>query len=252
MSWRIKTLTTGVLNNIDREANLFGLGEKGNMKLPLLAYLIVNNESNEKIIVDTGGPSEQFARKYHPKSDFTQPVEQRIENALLRENCNLDDIDLIILTHLHWDHVANVNLFSSAKIIVQRDEVMYALSPLPVHRLAYENTDEIKPGWFASMERIDVVDGDIDILPGISVVKLPGHSPGSQGVLVTGNTTKYLIAGDTIPIYENWEGVKGFNHIPNVIHHSLVDFYSSFSKIEKLNATIIPSHDIRICDKVFI
>ena len=75
---------------------------------------------------------------------------------------------------------------------------------------------------------------------GIEVIALPGHSPGSQGVLINTKNGKYIIAGDLINAAENWE-----KRLPGGLYGSLEDCYASFEKIERCEATVIPSHDYK-------
>src|SRR5262249_42586222 len=62
------------------------------------------------------------------------------------------------------------------------------------------------PRWMPVFDRMQVVDGDVELLPGLDLVCLPGHTPGMQGVSVATAGGAYLIAGDAVPLYENWEG----------------------------------------------
>ena len=66
-----------------------------------------------------------------------------------------------------------------------------------------------------------VLDGDEEIIPGIEVFLTPGHTPGSQCVRVNTEDGYYLIAGDTVNIYENWEGNAKYHHVPAGIHVDL-------------------------------
>lgn len=90
------------------------------------------------------------------------------------------------------------------------------------------------------------VDGDVSLVPGVSVVTLPGHTPGSQGVLVEGGERRYLIAGDCVYTYENWEGDAEATHIPAGLYTDLIQYEASFSKIEGLGCEVIPSHDVQV------
>lgn len=251
MAWIIKALTLGMLRNSNKLLYLYGTGMEGKFTVPLLAYLLTDSETGEKIMVDTGGPVEEIGQRKHPPVGYTQSEEQSIESALGYNSEQFENISLVIMTHLHWDHSSNINKFTGADILLQKDELDYALNPLPIHSGLYENTGVLKPAWIESRSRFNVINGDQTIRKGISVVKVPGHTPGSQGIIVEGIEKNYFLAGDTIPLYDNWYGVGPMRHVPNGIHHSLVDFYRSFEKIEELNAEVIPSHDLKVCNKVF-
>jgi glyoxylase-like metal-dependent hydrolase (beta-lactamase superfamily II) len=97
--------------------------------------------------------------------------------------------------------------------------------------------------------RFRVIHGDQELAPGISSVHLPGHSPGLQGVLIETLKGPYLIAGDCIPLYENWNGDRHEKHILSGVHTDLFAYYKSFEKLEKTGATVLPGHDMRIFEK---
>lgn len=72
---------------------------------------------------------------------------------------------------------------------------------------------------------------------------LPGHTPGSQGVLVRADNARYLIAGDCVSCYDNWLGDDHLRHIPADGFTNLHHYMDSFEKIEDLDCVVIPSHD---------
>ena len=73
-----------------------------------------------------------------------------------------------------------------------------------------------------------------------------------QGVLVDTADGKYLLAGDAIPKYENWEGNPNFKHYKHIIpgiHYNIEDVYRSYDKIERMGAKILPGHDSKVFEK---
>ncbi len=210
---------------------------------PIIMYLIKGK--NSLVLVDTGGSDEDCALKYHHR--ICRPLEQNPIAALKKLGVDIDDIDIVVNTHLHWDHCFNNNLFNKAKIYVQKKEMQYAISPLSSHFIAYESHQiGMQPQWFKGYERIVVVDGDTNLLPGIELVTIPGHTPGMQGVLVNTEKGRYLIASDCLGLFENWNGKGIYNHIPSGIHYSLPEYYQTFEKIEKICDYILPGHEPRV------
>lgn len=210
--------------------------------------------TKENIIVDTGASEPALAEKYH--YPFIQTEEQKPLNALAHYGIDPDSVTLVINTHLHWDHCYNNDLFRNALIIVQLEEIRYAISPLPYHSLAYE-THQLKmtPPWMKSYDRIEIVDGDKQIVPGVFVMKIPGHSPGNQAVCVECQGGTIAIVSDLCPLFENWEGNLMLDriradHIPPGYHVNLEDVYKSFKKIETVTNFILPGHDIKVLEKV--
>lgn len=137
-----------------------------------------------------------------------------------------------------------------AQFIVQEEEIRYTISPLPVHSVAYETPDiGAPPLWLETYSQFKIIRGDYQIGTGISTVHLPGHSPGFQGVLIETIDGPYLIAGDSVPLYESWQGLEHEAHIPSGVHTDLSSCYQSFNKIEETGAKILPGHDVQIFEK---
>jgi len=200
---------------------------------PLVCWYIEGAE--KKILVDTGGgdPAESN------RPPYTRKKEQAIENALINIGVSCDEIDIVINTHLHWDHCSGNQLFPNAKIIVQKAELKSAQSPFPIHASGYNKK---------MIEDIDytVIQGDTDIVEGVKAILTPGHTYGMQGVVVKAETNNYFIAADTISLYDsmtvNPPLISGINV-------DLQKYYNSLKKIEQLSAIVIPGHDFGVFKK---
>lgn len=104
------------------------------------------------------------------------------------------DIDAVVLSHGHWDHIQNVDLFERAQVFLHADELRYLRAP--------SRSDLGTPRWApAVLDGLDVrVTGDRDqLFPGIAVVHLPGHTPGSIGLAVTTDAGVAVLTGDAVP-----------------------------------------------------
>jgi len=203
---------------------------------PVLAWYIQGQ--GHHILVDTGGHDPAEGQLHPPYSrDPGQDPVARLAALGVRP----EDIDILILTHLHWDHAANIHLFPRARVLVQREELRYAAAPLAPHRWAYE---AYPPLAFAS-DRYEVIDGDAKIVEGVSVHLTPGHSPGLQGVAVRASGAVYFIASDNVPLAEMWNAREqyGAPHWPNAIHVDLEAYFKSLRRIEDLGEVVLPSHD---------
>ncbi|MEU8346298.1 N-acyl homoserine lactonase family protein [Spirillospora sp. NPDC048832] len=247
MSLRIHALPVGVLHNFPTAALTYQRGWGQVQDVPQIMFVITGGP--RPVVVDTGTPDAGFVREHHGY-DFERPDDQHPRAVLDRIGVDPLDVELVINTHLHWDHCGNNALFANARFVVQKAELEYARNPLEPTRVAFENTDVIDPPWMPVEDRIDAVDGDADVAPGLSVVRLPGHTPGSQGVLVdTGAGGRFLIAGDCVNLYRNWEGDGTLRHI---VGGSLMDLRAhldSFTRIEGLGAEVIPSHDPLVLER---
>ncbi len=89
----------------------------------------------------------------------------------------------------------------------------------------------------------------MELAPGLTAVLAPGHTPGMQGVAVNTTDGTYFIAGDNLPLYQNWEGNQLQKHIPGINFVNVDDYYRTFQLIERISDHILPGHDPRVLDK---
>ena len=189
-------------------------------------------------IVDSGPPDADWSTQYH--RPMTQTLAERPENAFRQAGVDLNRIRWVILSHLHWDHAYNNRLFPNADFFVQESELEYAQAPLPVHVRGYEVGLSDEP--FYRADALQPVRGSLELSPGLRLLHTPGHSPGSQVVLV-GEHQRLVIAQDTVPSYANWQTPHDPMFIPNTIHVDLRDYYQSFKLVASLDAAVLPGHD---------
>ncbi len=241
----IRPLNLGTLVNFDK--SIFTLRHNQGIKLdvPCLAYLIQGG--SKTILVDTGPCSPNWAARYH--RPMRKDPAQEVPNALEKLGLKPENIDLIILTHLHWDHCFNLEYFPNVSFLVQEKELEYAAAPLPADRVAYEAfVPGIHPPWMDVFGRIVPVQGDEEIIDGVQVIHLPGHTPGFQGVVVETAEGPWVVVGDTIALFENWEKDDASIKTPGGIYQNLYDYYNTLKKLEDFGNKILPGHDWRVLD----
>jgi N-acyl homoserine lactone hydrolase len=231
-----------------------GVGEKQHGKI-VAAYI---GGLRKKIVVDTGPPDMERSIKYHPyaKSAPNGP-EQNMISQLAKAGVKPEEIDIVILTHLHWDHVGDVNKFPNAEFIVSQVELRFALDPTPALYVAYEALQiGMEPLFLKVMDRIRTVEmKDKEIVEGVRVIPLPGHSPGSIGVVVETENGPYVICGDAVPQYENLEGApkEGQSYLMSGIYTDMEAMWKSFEYVDEIvkgdYSKVIPGHDSRVFNK---
>lgn len=245
---KIWPMNLGLSFDVDKGKVVYGIqGET--ITTATIAYLV--RTGRENILVDTGAGDPKWALKYH-KSKRENLEKYQITFALRRLGLSPLDIDVVINTHLHWDHCSNNHLFKNADIFVQDEELRFAICPLPICALGYESQIVgMTPPWLKALKQIKTVKGDKDIIHGISLIHLPGHTPGLQGVCVETRKGIYVIASDLCMLFENWEGNSISRHIPSSIFVNLEDHYKSFEKVEKIAAFVLPGHDPKVFQNKF-
>jgi N-acyl homoserine lactone hydrolase len=148
--------------------------------------LSLRQAARENYLVDTGMESERFAaRKYK-----TVHI-QTLDEGLNKLGLEVGDIDYVIFTHAHHDHIANLRRFPQAKAIIQRAELEEARNPFEYTkpRLPADYPDLIK------RVRWEIVEGDIVIDKNIELIFTPGHSAGGQSVAVKTSQGLAIITG---------------------------------------------------------
>ncbi|KQW42687.1 MBL fold metallo-hydrolase [Nocardioides sp. Root1257] len=244
MTLKIHALHVGTLLGLSKAAVTFQRGYFERIDVPVIMFVITGGEHT--IVVDTGISDAESALARHGIT-VARPEDQDPRTALESIGVDPADVGTVVNTHLHWDHCANNYLFPDAQVIVQKTELEYAVDPFEPNLKVYERRSGITPDWMRSLGRVRSVAGDVELEPGISLVHLPGHSPGSQGVLVHAAGGDYLVAGDCVSCYENWTGDALARHIPAAFT-DLGAYMKSFRKIEALGCEVIPSHDQRVLD----
>jgi N-acyl homoserine lactone hydrolase len=141
-------------------------------------YVHVIDHPAGRVLVDTG------MTELHP---LVADMDPRIQ-PLSEQGFDVAGIDIVVNTHLHFDHCGGNRLFAGKPIHVQRRELEDARSQ-----------DDYTIREWVDAPGVDYVpvDGEIELLPGVRLVPAPGHTPGSQVVVVGTGPHPAVIVGDT-------------------------------------------------------
>jgi glyoxylase-like metal-dependent hydrolase (beta-lactamase superfamily II) len=174
-----------------------------------------------------------------------------VRAALQRVNLTPADIDVLILTHLHRDHAANIGLFKRATLVIQKAEVEYAREPLPPQRLMYlpELISKVNEA-----HEVKMLDGDFEIEKGVTLYLAPGHTPGLQMVGVQTQRGLVVMCSDAAPLYHNLfpsDARYGtpqphLKLIPPGIMYDFRQWYASMERISGIANMLIPGHEPEI------
>ena len=167
MDHEIRTTVTPV-----RVADLLA----GDERLPVVIHVV--DHPDGRILVDTG------LTEPHPAVADMDPRIVPVDEWDL----DLASIDLVVNTHLHFDHCGGNHLLAGRPTYVQRAELEEARS-----RDGYT----IREWVDASGVRYVPVDGERELLPGVRLLPAPGHSAGSQIVVIGTGPHPVVVAGDT-------------------------------------------------------
>lgn len=250
-TWTIEALNCGILRNVAQAQVTYGEGFGEWIDIPLLAYLIRGDGGT--FLVDAGPESaEHVARSIGSTVDDTDG--RTILKQLAHRGLVPADIDAVLVTHLHWDHVGGCRFLPHVPVYVQRIELEFAAAPLPTQLMQYESPIlGLDPYWAKLGPRVRVVDGDVEVASGIRLVRTPGHTDGHQSVVVETDAGRYCVAGDLVDTFDNWsmrrplwpEWIQG---IPPGNLSNVHEWYDSVARIRAMGCEILPSHEMAMVD----
>lgn len=203
-------------------------------------YLI--RHGDQTMIWDTGLPAALKGAKPTGKGDMEATIFRTLDEQLAELGVKPGDIDFVGVSHLHFDHIGQLDLFPNATLLIGKDDWDLINAKEPDPRI---DTAPFKLWLGGAPGKSDPVDGDKDVFGDGSVVMLdmPGHTPGHHSLLVRlKNKGPVLLTGDLAHFTANYanEGVPGFNT-------DRADTLASFDRFKKmaanLKATVIIQHE---------
>lgn len=209
--------------------------------LHFFVWLILGGPS--PILVDTGfGDPDATSRALR---NFVPPTEM-----LRRAGVDPAEIELGVMTHLHWDHWAGHRAIPNATFVVQSREVAFwtgrvGSDPVFGRGINVEELADIVPLAYGGGVRF--VDGDTELAPGIRLVRLGGHTEGTQVVVVETAGGPLVLAADASHFYRNVETGQ-----PVQIASNLSDMLAGFDTLHELagpGGKVVAGHDPEIAER---
>jgi len=213
------------------------------LDIAMMVWLVKGEGHN--VLVDAGFYRDQFFKQWKTIKDFQKP-----SDALARLGLKPEDITDVVISHMHWDHADGMDLFPKAKIWIQKDEYTYytgdawhakktdgGIDPDDVLAIVKLNMDG----------RVQMVNGDQEILPGIACFIGGKHTFQSQYVSVSTAKGPVVLASDNMYLYENLE-----KHLPiaaTLDPDSNLRAQDRMKQIANDPRFIIPGHDPAVFTK---
>ena len=224
-----------------REGSQFTYRMNFGTTLKTASYIWYIDGSQPKTIVDAGATAAMFMERGSRQKDYIS-----VEDGLKKLGLKPEDIESVIVSHLHWDHIALAHLFKKAKFIVQKRELDYARNPHPIDAGGYDSS------MFEGLD-FEVIDGEKEIMPGVTVFLSPGHTPGGQSVEINTTAGKAIITGFCY-VFSNFtqnETMKrrGWEVTVPLAHQDVRDIYDSVIKAKRRADILIGLHDTAFVDK---
>jgi glyoxylase-like metal-dependent hydrolase (beta-lactamase superfamily II) len=213
----------------------FFLGDTAQTPMDLAYYLWVATNGDDTVVIDLG---------------YNEEVGERRGRTLLRHPEEMLDkirvdpakVQHAVVTHLHWDHVGGYPLFPNARFYLQERELhFWTSSQLPEWQSSLEEEELVAVVRLHFRGRLGLCQGSQEIVPGITVHHVGGHTTGSQIVQVETAGGTAVLASDAAKLYRNF-----MEDIPQSHSHSSQDQLRGYQVIKGLASKadlIIPGHD---------
>jgi glyoxylase-like metal-dependent hydrolase (beta-lactamase superfamily II) len=213
-------------------------------------YLI--RHGKDILMWDTGVPEQTIS---DPMGWSTLPslivyhIDKTISSQLAEVGLSPNDVNYVLVSHTHGDHIGNVGLFPNATVIMQKAEYDWINSPPPSDP-NLSTLVTLARTLLGQPRRLELISGDVDLFGDGSVTLLstPGHTPGSQSLMVHLKNTGYVIlSGDVAHLEDNFK-----RDIVPALNFDKASSIASMERIKdlmaKYNARLLINHDKRQTD----
>ena len=193
------------------------------------------------IVIDTGFNAEVGQKR-------GRVVKKNPADLLAGLGIDAREVEDVIVTHLHYDHIGNWDRFPKARFHLQDKEMNFATGRHMCHgafQHAYEVEDIV--GMIRALygKRVVFHDGDEEIQPGLSVHLIGGHTAGIQSVRVMTRNGWLVLASDASHYFWGVQNDKLF-----AIVYSVADMLAGYDKLKKLADgridMVVPGHDAEV------
>lgn len=213
-----------------------------NPAMPMDYFIWLVKSDAHTVVIDAGFTETVAVKR---KREFLRcPIE-----TLRRLGVKTEDVRHVIVTHMHYDHIGNLEKFPNAHFIVQESEMGFWTGRY-ASRLEFRKLIEVEDVVHLVKEnfkgRVDFVSGTKEILPNITVYGTGGHSAGLQFVKVKTAQGNVILASDVSHFYENFEQDR-----PYPIIHNLSEMYGAFDQLRAVSdekTIMVPGHDPKVMD----
>jgi glyoxylase-like metal-dependent hydrolase (beta-lactamase superfamily II) len=220
-----------------KRSDVFVGGDPHDGRIDMDYFVWVAIGEDRVCVVDTGFGLEvaaQRGRRY-----VQSPAE-----SLSILGVDAERVEDVVITHMHFDHAGNFELFPKARFHVQDRELEFVTGRQMTHafmRAAYEVEDVVRMVRAVYGDRVLFHDGDAVVAPGIETFLMGGHTRGLQAVRVATARGDVVLASDSSHYYENVEQGRIFS-----IVESAADVLEGYRRLRELAARpelIVPGHD---------
>lgn len=218
-------------------------GDPHDGPMPLDYFVWLIRGKGRDLLVDTGFNAAAAARR---QRQLLRPVEQALSLMGVEPGAVRD----VVITHLHYDHVGNFDLFPRATFHLQDLEMQFATGRCMCHepmRHAFDVEDVVGMVRSVYAGRVRFHAGDAQLAPGISVHLIGGHTMGLQVVRVATRRGHVVLASDASHYYANMGEGRPFPIVYNVA--DMMEGWGKLLALADSAAHVIPGHDPLVLER---
>lgn len=176
-------------------------------------YFWVIRSGSHVVLVDSGWNRDRGLPKAGGRYGHVRTEEKDPAGLLARIGITPGSVDHVIVSHMHFDHVGNLDLFPNAALSIARAELLwwtgqYGSHPAIAHSIAPQDIRFIQDCQRAG--RVHLVDETQEILPGITVTPVGGHTPGQMIVEARTHAGTIVLASDAAHYHEELDHDRVF------------------------------------------
>lgn len=239
MAVKLYAMTCGWISS---DLDVMLLGEPGKIRFPVPTYLIEHPKG--RVLFDTGlHPDVQhdlagrvganLAKMFHVEFRPGEEIKARLENL----HIDVNSINYIINSHLHWDHTGGNELIPNARVVIQKKEWEAGHLPEMIQSNGFNPID------YNHGHQIFQIDGEHDLFGDGSVVTVPtyGHTPGHQSLKIKLQTGDIILAADACYFRQTIENL----HLPSIVYdqYQMLESLKKLRELQAAGARIFYGHD---------
>ena len=209
---------------------------------PMDYYLWVARNAARTVVIDTGYDAEEGVRRGRPI--LRDPLA-----CLADFGIAADEVETVILTHLHYDHAGGTDAFPKARFHLQDAEAAYATGRCMCHdflRFPFDEEDVVRMVRLNFRGRIGFHDGMSELCDGLELHAIGGHSAGLQAVRVYTRRGWVVVASDASHFYANYRNRLVFPVVYDIPR--LLDGYGTIRRLADSDDHVIPGHDALVME----
>jgi glyoxylase-like metal-dependent hydrolase (beta-lactamase superfamily II) len=220
--------------------DVYGLGDPPK---PMSCFVWLLQSEAHTVLVDCGPALESASAR-------RLGVDRDIVDLLAVLGVRPVDVDHVALSHLHFDHTGNIDLFPNATFSLSRAELDFWTGPYgtqPALAAPVESREVSQVLQLQRDERLTLIDEEQEILPGITTRRVGGHTPGQTMTFVDLGGSTAVLAGDALHYYEEMRENRLYKVFTDA--EEMLDAYALLRELDSQpDTSVVAGHDPEVMD----